>query len=63
MKSLNNGGERVQTGHLLSPNEISPTGNGLYVIEMLVILLELQKNSGCCQKYRLLSTDKGSPFY
>ena len=31
MKSPNNGGDRGPTGHLLSPNEASSTGIGLYL--------------------------------
>ena len=35
MKSLNSGGTRDLTGHLLSPNEAFNTRNGLYIIELL----------------------------
>ena len=35
MKSPNNGGDRVPTGHLLSPNEASSTGTALHSIELL----------------------------
>ena len=31
-----NGGDRIPTGHLLSPNETSSTGIGLHLVEMLV---------------------------
>ena len=54
MKSSNNGGDSTLTGHFLSPNEASSTGNELHLIELLVkgVPWEPPNNPGCCQDYR-----------
>ena len=35
MKLPNNGGDRVPTGHLLSPNKAYSAGIGLFIMELL----------------------------
>ena len=59
MKSPMNGGNRAQTGHLFSPNEAPSTTNELHFIELMPkgVLQESPNNPGCCQDYRLLSTN------
>jgi hypothetical protein len=49
----------VPTGHLLSPMEASSTGVGLHLIELLAkgALCESPNDTGCCQDYRLFSTN------
>ena len=57
MKSPNNEGDRVPTGHLLSPNEASSTRIGLYLIELLAKEGPMRPlNNPCfCKGNRLLS--------
>lgn len=55
MKSPNNG----ETGNLLSPDKALGTGIGFYLIELLPksALWEFPNKPGCCQDYRLLTTN------
>ena len=55
MKLQNNGGDRIPTGHHLSPNKVSSTRTGLHMIELLVtvVLWEPPNNPG--QDYKFLS--------
>jgi hypothetical protein len=59
MKSPMNGGNRAQTGRLFSPNEAPSTTNELHFIELMPkgVLQESPNNPGCCQDYKLLSTN------
>ena len=51
MRSPSNGGDRVPTGHLLSPNEASSTRIGSHPIKLLAkaVPLKSPNNPGCCQ--------------
>lgn len=51
MKLTNTGGDVAPSGHLLSPNEASSTGNGLYPIKLLAkeVPWEHPNNPGYCQ--------------
>lgn len=59
MKSQNNGGDRVSTGHLLSTKKSSNARTGLQPIELLVKgdPWKSPNNPGSCQDNRLLSTN------
>jgi hypothetical protein len=45
MKSPNGGGDRVPSGHLLSPNEAFVIRNGLYLVELLVKMVTWESSN------------------
>lgn len=58
MKLSDNRKDRALTGHFLSLNEASSTGNGFYLVELLAkgVSWELPNNPGYCQGCGLLFT-------